>query len=312
MGIVINMYKKNFLQRYDKDEAIPYYAGTDFPGLCCEESSFRNTAGIDIRYFIYSYEGYDKDKLILFCPGMGPGHTAYLAEIETLCQAGLRVLTLDYSGCGASGGERMPSANAPTKDVMALLDLLKPKEEIILVGHSLGGYTALNVVNLSPDIHRAVILSGFLSISDEMIGYVKLRLLADVIRHYEKKLDPKYGALDNHQYLKKTKDHLLFIHSTDDPMVNYPYNAGWVKTVDNPNVRLITVEGKKHNPQYTREALEAMNTWIGEYNRQVQSKQLDTLEAKKHYFEDKPIGKMTAQDPEIYREILGFIGGCKG
>ena len=101
MGIVINMYKKNFLQRYDKDEAIPYYAGTDFPGLCCEESSFRNTAGIDIRYFIYSYEGYDKDKLILFCPGMGPGHTAYLAEIETLCQAGLRVLTLDYSGCGA-------------------------------------------------------------------------------------------------------------------------------------------------------------------------------------------------------------------
>ena len=181
----------------------------------------------------------------------------------------------------------------------------------MLVGHSLGGYTALNVVNLSPDIHRAVILSGFLSISDEMIGYVKLRLLADVIRHYEKKLDPKYGALDNHQYLKKSKDHLLFIHSTDDPMVNYPYNAGWVKTVDNPNVRLITVEGKKHNPQYTREALEAMNTWIGEYNRQVQSKQLDTLEAKKHYFEDKPIGKMTAQDPEIYREILGFLGGCK-
>ena len=51
-----------------------------------------------------------------------------------------------------------------------------------------------------------------------------------------------------------------------------------------------------------------MNVWMGEYNRLVQSKELATPEARKAYFEDKPIGRMTAQDPKIFAEILSFIG----
>ena len=270
-----------FLQRFDKDGAIPYYCPADFPGLVCKQGSFQNSADVLIQYFVYCYEGYDKDKLILFCPGMGPGHTAYLAEIETLCRAGYRVLTLDYTGCGASGGERMPSINAPTQDAMELLDLLHPQEEIIPIGHSLGGYTVLNISHLTPGITRAVILSGF--------------------------VDTGYGELDNRAYLAATKDQLLWIHSTDDPMVNYEYNAGQVLKMGNPNVRVITVEDKKHNPQYALEAVETMYAWIGEYTRLIQEKQLNTPEERKAYFADKPIGRMTAQDPAVYDEILQFI-----
>ena len=307
MGIVVNTYKKNFLQRYDKDEAIPYYSAADFPGLACAAGSFESSAGVQIAYFTYRYGGYDEKKLVLFCPGMGPGHTAYLAEIETLCRAGYRVLTLDYTGCGASGGERMTSVNAPVRDAMELLDLLKPAEEIVPVGHSLGGYTALSVANLLPAVTRAVVISGFVSIADEMMGFVKLRLLAGSVGRFEKKLDPRYGAVDNRKYLKSTTDRILWIHSTDDPMVNYKYNAGRVRKIARPNVRLLTVEGKKHNPQYTGEALATMNAWMGEYYRLVREKQLETLEARRAYFADKPIGRMTAQDPAVWDEILGFI-----
>ncbi|MBO4326759.1 MAG: hypothetical protein J5950_05775, partial [Clostridia bacterium] len=102
MGLVSNMYQKNFLKRYDKDEAIPYYCAEDFPGLICTQGAFQNSQNVLIRHFTYNYAEYDENKLILFCPGMGPGHTAYLAEIETLCRAGYRVLTLDYTGCGTS------------------------------------------------------------------------------------------------------------------------------------------------------------------------------------------------------------------
>lgn len=308
MGIIVNTYKKNFLQRYDKDEAIPYYSASDFAGLVCEEGSFDNSAGVKICYFTYRYGGYDESKLILFCPGMGPGHTAYLSEIETLCRAGYRVLTLDYTGCGASGGERMTSVNAPVRDAMELLDLLQPQAEIIPVGHSLGGYTALTVAHLSPAVTRAVIISGFIGIADEMMGFLKLRLLADRVGRFERKLDPRYGAVDNRAYLKTTTDRILWIHSTDDPMVNYKYNAGRVLKIANPNVRVVTVTGKKHNPQYTAEALETMNAWMGEYYRLIREKQLDTPEARKAYFTDKPIGRMTAQDPAVFDEILRFIG----
>jgi len=308
MGLITNIYKKRLLRRFDKDEAIPYYSAADFPCLFCKQDSFQNSVDVSIQYFTYHYEEFYPKKLILFCPGMGPGHTAYLAEIESLCRAGYRVLTLDYTGCGASGGERMPSVNAPVRDAVELLDLLHPQEEIIPIGHSLGGYTALCVAHLRSEVTRAVILSGFVGISDEMMGFAKVRLIANVVKQYEKKLDPQYGTLDNWEYLETTNNKLLWIHSTDDPMVNYKYNAGMVRKKNNPNVRVITVENKKHNPQNTPEALEAMNTWIGEYYRLIREKKLSTLDARKAYFDDKPIGRMTAQDPSVIDEILRFIG----
>ena len=132
MNFVISIYKKNFLKRFDRDENIPYYSAEDFPGLICERGEFQNSYNITIKYFTYSYENPKEDKLILFCPGMGPGHSAYLAEIETLCKAGYNVLTLDYTGCGESGGSTMPSVNAPTRDATELLNLLNPDRKSVV------------------------------------------------------------------------------------------------------------------------------------------------------------------------------------
>ena len=311
MGFITKLYQKNFLQRYDKDGVIPYYSSVSFPGLHCIEESFQNSNQTAIKYFYYYYDNCLNNELILFCPGIGPGHTAYLAEINCLCQKGYRVLTLDYTGCGASGGETLYSINAPTKDAMELLELLK-LEEVIVIGHSLGGYTALNLLNLSPNIKKGVIISGFVSISDEMMTFIKMRLLANRVKRFEKKLMPEYGKVSNLKYLKETKKQILWIHSTDDPMVNYKYNAGRIQKINNPNIHLLTVENKKHNPQYSYEALNNMNQWIGKYNTLVKSQTLVTLEDKKAYFNDKPIEAMTAQDPLIYDEIFKFLGNNNG
>lgn len=307
MCIITNLYRKNFLIRYDKDDGIPYFSAADFAGLRVEQGTFRNATGDALQYFFYHYDGYDGDKLLLFCPGLGPGHTAYLAEIETLCRAGYRVLTLDYTGCGASAGARLPSVGAPTRDVLTLLDLLRPQAEIIPIGHSLGGYTALSLAHLLPAVKRVVVISGFMDISDEMMGFVKWRSLANVVRRYECRLEPRYGAPDNRAYLATTTDRVLWFHSTDDPMVSYRYNAEAVLHLANPHVRMVTVAHKQHNPQYTAEALATMQAWIGEYNRLVKEKQLATPEARQAYFADKPIARMTEQDPAVYDEILRFI-----
>ena len=306
MGL-IKLYKDNFLQRQDKDPAIPYYSHNDFPNLIYEENSFTNSLGIKLNYFFYSYKGYEPNKIVFFCHGLEPGHTAYLTEIELLCKSGYKVLTLDYTGCGSSEGETLPSINRPAKDVIELLDYLKLKEEIVLIGHSLGGYTALTVINQTPSIKKAVIISGFVTIASEMLGFVKLRILANVFQRYENKLNPDYKKVNNWKYLKKTNDNILFFHSTDDTMVKYKYNTGKVAKIKNPCLRIYTYEGKKHNPNYSKEGLEYMNMAMGGYFQSLRDGKLTTLEERKQYFADKPIGKMTDQDKDVWKIILDFF-----
>ena len=305
--MIVKKYKESFMKRYDMDEGIPFPGYADYPGLVCEPGSFQNSGGLMIRYCIYYYADYRKDTLILFCHGLGPGHTPYTVDIEQLCRAGFRVAAFDYAGCGASGGERLTSVNAPTQDALELLELLDPKEEIIPVGHSLGGYTALNLANYLPDMRRAVIISGFMNIADEMMDFVKLRILANCVKRYEKRLVPRFGALDNRAYLASTHDNILWIHSTDDPVVSYKYNAAQAMKLGNPNVRDITVENKKHMQQYTYEALDTMNAWIGEYYRAVNEKKLNTASEKRAFFKDKPAKRMMEPDPAVFGEILRFI-----
>ena len=131
--------------------------------------------------------------------------------------------------------------------------------------------------------------------------------MANRVKRYEEKLLPRYGRGDNRAYLATTQKRILWIHSTDDPMVNYKYNAGRVVQMGNPYLRVLTVEGKRHNPQYSKEALDTMSAWFGQYNRLLREGRLDTAEARADYFADKPISMMTRQDPEIYREILSFL-----
>ena len=54
MGFIVNLYQKNFLQRYDVPEANPFPVCEDYPGLACTESAFRNSSGVEIRYFFFS------------------------------------------------------------------------------------------------------------------------------------------------------------------------------------------------------------------------------------------------------------------
>jgi len=304
MCLMMNSYKHTFLHRFDKDEVIPYYCAGDFPDLECEEGAFVNDLGAKVRYYLYDYAGYDPTKLVLLCPGMGPGHTGYLTEIERLCRAGYRVLTLDYMGCDRSEGDAMPSVNQPTKDVLQLLDHLKPQEEVVLWGHSLGGYTALNVIRLSPAIKRAVIISGFVDIESELLDCVKLRCIIKPVTRYERKANPEMASGDNVGYLRATRDRILWIHSTDDPVVNYRNNAGKVEAAGNPNVKMLTVEGKRHTPHYSAEGLAYMTQTMGGYARLVKENKGLSLEDKQRYFEDKPIARMTDQDPAVWEEIL--------
>lgn len=307
MGIIVNQYKKNLVRRYNKEVGIPYYSFKDFEGLKQEANTFKNSKSKQIHYYFYYYDGFKKDKIILFCPGIGPGHTSYLREIEILAKYGYKVLTLDYTGCGESGGESLASLNMPTFDVVELLDLLRLKEEIVVMGHSLGGYTSLNLVNIREDIKKAVVLSGFVSIKTLMRASLHSSFITSQILKYEKKVAPEYSGVDNIEFLKSTNKQLFVIQSDDDTLVPYKVALKFAEDANNANIKTLRVKGRKHNPNYTDEAIKYMGETFGKYYKLIKDKIIKTDEDKINYFKNISLEKLTEQDIKMFEEIFNFI-----
>ena len=307
MGIVSKVYINKFVCRYDKEVGVPYYVYTDFKGLNQEAYTFNNSKGIEIHYFYYYYDNYKDDKIILFLPGLGPGHASYMAEIETLAKRGYKVLTLDYTGCGESKGPYLGSLNTPTRDTIELLNLLNLDKELIVMGHSLGGFTALKVAYLRKEITKAVVMSPIVTIRPMIFNASKSKFITHFVLKYERKVGKEIDKIDLVNYLKTTTDDILFIQSVDDPMVPYETSLKVAEECGNPNVETIRFENKKHNPNYTLEAVQYMNEVFGAFNRRVMDKAIATDEERIAYFKDVSIQRLTEQDQNLFNQIEEFI-----
>lgn len=305
MKLIENIYKKQFICRYDKDGIIPYLSVSDFPNLKMEEKTFQNTRGNEIHYFIYKYDNHE-DKTIVFCPGIGAGHTAYLREIEEFAKRGYVVYSIDYTGCDKSSGKNMVSIYEPTRDVNELIDLIDNKSNIVVVGHSLGGFTALNISRIRNDIKKTVCMSAFVLFDDLLRRIINNKFVEKNILKYENKVNGEIIS-SNIDYLKSTNDNLLFIHSKDDKMVNFSDTIDKIQEHNNPYIKIYITDKKGHNPDYSLEAVKYMVSVFSEYNSLVKNKTLKTLEQKKAYMSDKSAFKMTELDQDVINVIAEFI-----
>ena len=308
MSIIINRYQRNFLVKYSFDPAVPYYKKEDFKGLKGTEDSFINKNFQEIRYFSYFYEPITHKKIILFLPGIGPGHKAYLREINEYAKAGYKVITLDYEGCGYSKGIRLPSIYQPTRDVLELLNIIGFKNEIVVVGHSLGAFTALNIVNKVTKIKKAVIISGFLNPKLGMMKFVKSSFIASRISNYEYSVNPDFKELDNLSYLKHTTDDIMFVHSIDDKSCGYKYIIPKISKFNNSHLSFYIEEHKRHNPTYTVEAVKYKDKIVNKYFDLVRKNIFKSIEEKKEYFKDVSLEKLTTPDEFVFDKITNFIG----
>ena len=307
MGLVSYLYKKHFVCRYDKEVGVPYYCASDFKGLHEEVFTFTNSKRIELKYFYFYYDNYKEDKIVLFLHGLTCGHAAYFAEIDALARRGFKVLTLDYTGCGDSKGKCLGSLNTPTRDVNELLEYLKLDKPIVLVGHSLGGYTTLNTISLREEIKKAVVLSGFLTIKSIGDAIIKNNFFVKRILKYENKLYPNYKDLNNIDYLSKTTDDIFFIQSDDDTMVPCRIGLEVVEAIDNPHIKKLKFTGRKHNPNYTDSAIQYMNEVFGNYYYLIKQKEIKSNEDKINYFKDVSLAKLVEQDEALFDQIADFI-----
>ena len=195
----------------------------------------------------------------------------------------------------------------PTQDVLDLLNHINLDSEIIVVGHSLGGFTALNVVANLNKASKAVIMSGFLSVTLLLKCIIKNKFLRNSILRYESHFENQFNEDDIFNFLNNTKKELLFIQSIDDNIVPYEALLKPIEEIDNKNIKTLKVYGKKHNPNYSLEAVEYMEETFKTYNSKLKRKMIKTDAEKINFFRNVSLDKLTEQDPKIVKEIINFI-----
>ena len=112
-----------------------YHAAMDDPQFLTRDGArlaYRHTAGAG--------------PLLVFLPGYMSDMTGAKAAAlaDWAASRGRACLRLDYSGCGASGGDFLDgSIGRWTADVRAVIDHVAPGAAVLLVGSSMGGWVAL-------------------------------------------------------------------------------------------------------------------------------------------------------------------------
>lgn len=100
---------------------------------------------------------------LLFIHGLGSSSSFYFPIIPHLSSLGHRCITLDTHGSGAStyNPEAGNSIATIASDALALLDALNIHQDVVVVGHSMGGIVASNLAASDTQGRiKAVVLVG--------------------------------------------------------------------------------------------------------------------------------------------------------
>lgn len=98
---------------------------------------------------------------VLMLHGIGGGYRAFAPQVETLAMAGYRAAAWDMPGYGSSPPIEPYTFKGLADSCLALIDaLVPPGEPITLVGHSMGGMVAQEVVMRWPQRVGRLVLCG--------------------------------------------------------------------------------------------------------------------------------------------------------
>jgi pimeloyl-ACP methyl ester carboxylesterase len=96
---------------------------------------------------------------VLMLHGVGGGHLAFAPQVETLASAGYRAVAWDMPGYGHSAPIEPYTFKGLAESCIRLIESLKCGD-VALLGHSMGGMVAQEVVARRPELVNKLILCG--------------------------------------------------------------------------------------------------------------------------------------------------------
>ncbi|MDE5856306.1 MAG: lysophospholipase, partial [Anaeroplasmataceae bacterium] len=254
------IHHQSFGKRWEPDGIVKYYGLEDYPKLLDENIEISTKKG-KLRGKLYLYPKEKYKGILVFSHGMWGSHRAYFQEMEILARNGFKVLGIDAYGTELSDGKNIKGLGNSLMTLDRAVTYVKttyPNEKIYVMGHSWGGFAAANIAKYHKDIKAIVAMSPFVSVSRILkhqlpkILYptIPFLILIDALHC------GKYSFANARKTLKKSSVNTLIIHSRDDQMVPYTKATGYLqKHIEKENIQFYIVDGKKHNPDYTLEAL---------------------------------------------------------
>lgn len=314
---VLAIYEKKLLHRRDPDGRAYRFTKSDFDGLLSRDLSFTGDKGQRLSAHLY-YRGEERyDRLIMLDHGMGCGHASYLKEIDVITRRGYTVFTYDHTGTLDSDGKDIGGFSQSLSDLDRAVAFVRSLDEykdasISVIGHSWGGFSAMNIAALYPDITHVVAISGF--ISPRAIQHQALSGILVIYRPTLYKLErdalPDYYLYDGRESMKKAQNtKTLFIHSRDDKTCSFKAHFEELRRAleGEERIEFLAVDNKNHHPQYTEEAVKYKAEFNRELRRRIKNGTLNTDEEKAEFVNSYDFHKMAEQDETFWDAVFEFL-----
>ena len=323
------------LGRYEGNELDYYFSPKDFPDIKVKNfdvvSDYKgvmktnvNNKEMEIKIDkkatlkgnFYYYGELRTDEIIIFDHGIGAGHLAYFKEIELLARHGYTVYSYDHTGCVSSEGDGITSFSQGVHDLDNVINAIKNTDQFKdttfkLVGHSWGGYSAMNVVVFQPKVTHVVSLAGFLSaraLCSQYIPSFVQRYVKEVMDD-ERMKNPKYADLDAQYSLKESTAKLMYLQSKDDDMVKYNYAMEPLKSAlgERKDTYFLSFENRRHDPYLTDRAV-ALDVERTEKQKKLKKAGKLSTEAEKNEFKNSyDPNALNELDPVVWEKIFEFL-----
>lgn len=126
-------------------------------------------------YLYKSNAANKRDALIVIAPGHNSCADGYLWQTHALLELGWSVFAFDATGCCKSEGESAVGFSQEILDLTETLNFIENEarfgyNDIVLLGHSMGGYAVCCALKYDYDIAAAISVSGINSAMEGTIG----------------------------------------------------------------------------------------------------------------------------------------------
>lgn len=289
-----------FGRRCDKNPLLTYFTAEDF-SLSAQTVEIPFKKGEVLRAVIYKKEGVpQKQNLIIFCHGMGPGHIAYTTEIAYFCGLGYTVLAPDYYGCNLSDGKKITSFDMGSASVERAIDYARENMPgyggIYLVGHSWGGWTAI-CAGYAKQVDKIVAISAPDRPDRAILTAASSRLPKFIVVLLKPFIRLVCGDKSAAKLVQKCRCPVLLVQGGLDKTV--PSQNAVFSLVVGRHITKYLAKGKGHNPYNTTAAEERLS--------KLSQGLADVKNTGEEFFKQFDYKAATEEDEFVMGEIARFL-----